>query len=63
MEHEHELVDMWVSQFEMFYGKPTINKRKSKVCNICINKLVYASKGHVMKMGNVLYKKLKFFFP
>jgi hypothetical protein len=22
MEHEHELVDMWVLQFETLYGKP-----------------------------------------
>jgi hypothetical protein len=54
MEHDHELVDMWVLQFEMFFGKPTVNKRRSKVCNTCIDKPVYASKGHVMKMGNVI---------
>jgi hypothetical protein len=38
MEHEHELVNMWVLQFETFYGEPTINKRRSKVCNIRIDK-------------------------
>jgi len=57
MEHEHELVDMWVLQFETFYGKPTINKRRSKVCNTCIDKLIYAPRGPFMKMGNVIIYK------
>jgi len=38
MEREHELVDMWVLQFETFYGEPTINKKRSKVCNTRIDK-------------------------
>jgi cytochrome c biogenesis protein ResB len=32
----------------------TINKRRSKVCNTHINKLIYAPKGAFMKMGNVI---------
>jgi hypothetical protein len=54
MEHEHELVDMWVLQFETLYGEPTINKRRSNVCNIHINKPVYAPRGPFMKMGKVI---------
>jgi hypothetical protein len=30
MEHEHELVDMWVLQFEMFYGEPNHKQEKIK---------------------------------
>jgi hypothetical protein len=33
---------------------PTINKRRSKVCNTCIDKLIYAAKGPFMKTGNVI---------
>jgi hypothetical protein len=33
---------------------PTINKKRSKVYNIHINKLVYAPMGPFMKMGNVI---------
>jgi len=54
MEHEHELVDMRVLQFETFYGKPTINKRRSKFCNTRIDKSIYAPRGPFMKMGNVI---------
>jgi hypothetical protein len=54
MEHEHELVDMWVLQFEMLYGNPTINKRRSKVCNTCIDKPIYAPRDPFMKMGIVI---------
>jgi hypothetical protein len=45
MEHERELVDMRVLQFETLYGEPAINKRRSKVCNTCMNKPVYALRG------------------
>jgi hypothetical protein len=54
MEHEHELVNMRVLQFETFYGKPTINKKRSKVYNTHIDKPVYAPRGPFMKMGNVI---------
>ncbi len=30
MEHEHELIDMWVLQFETFYGKPNHKQKKIK---------------------------------
>jgi hypothetical protein len=30
MEHEHELVDMWVLQFEMLYGKAYHKQEKFK---------------------------------
>jgi hypothetical protein len=30
MEHEHELVDMWVLQFETLYGKPNHKQKKIK---------------------------------
>ncbi len=45
MEHEHELVDMHILQFETFYENLTINKKRSKVCNTYINKPIYAPKG------------------
>jgi hypothetical protein len=50
MEHEHELVDMQVLQFEKFYGKPNLNKRRSKVCNTYIDKLIYAPRGLFLKI-------------
>jgi len=36
---------------------PTINKRRSKVYNIRINKPIYAPRGLFMKMGNVIIYK------
>jgi hypothetical protein len=30
MEHEHELVDMWVLQFETLYGEPNHKQKKTK---------------------------------
>jgi hypothetical protein len=33
---------------------PTINKRRSKVYNTYIAKLIYAPRGPFMKMGNVI---------
>jgi hypothetical protein len=33
---------------------PTINKRRSKVCNTYIDKLIYAPRGLFMRMGNVI---------
>jgi hypothetical protein len=33
---------------------PTINMRRSKVCNTHIDKLVCAPRGLFMKMGNVI---------
>ncbi len=37
-----------------FMENPTKNKRRSKVCNTYIYKLVYAPKGLLMKGGNVI---------
>jgi hypothetical protein len=54
MEHEHELVDMQVLQFETFLEYPTINKRRSKVCNTHIHKPIYAPRGPFMNVGNVI---------
>jgi len=54
MEHEHELVDMQVLQFETLYENPTINKIRLKVCNTYIDKPIYALRGPFMKMGNVI---------
>jgi hypothetical protein len=53
-EHEHELVDMWVLQFEMLYKKPNHKQENFKVCNTCIKKPIYAPRGIFMKMGNVI---------
>jgi len=39
---------------ERFMENPTINKKRSKVCNTCIDKLIYAPRGPFMKMGNVI---------
>jgi hypothetical protein len=33
---------------------PTINKRRSKVCNTSINNLIYAPRDPFMKMGDVI---------
>jgi len=54
MEHEHELVDMWV----LFMENPTINKRRSKVCNTCIDKPIYALKGSFHENGQWNYIKI-----
>jgi hypothetical protein len=40
-----------------FMENPTINKKRSKVCNTCINKPNYAQRGPFMKMGNVIIYK------
>jgi hypothetical protein len=39
-----------------FMENLTINKRRSKVCNTYIDKLIYAPRGPFMKMGNVIIK-------
>jgi len=36
---------------------PTINKRRSKVCNTHINKPIYAPRGLFMKKNNVIIEK------
>jgi hypothetical protein len=36
---------------------PTINNRRSKVCNTYIVKPIYAPRGPFMKMGNVIIYK------
>jgi hypothetical protein len=41
---------------------PTINKRRSKVCNTCIDKPIYALRGLLMKMGNVIILKYYIIF-
>jgi hypothetical protein len=41
---------------------PTINKRRSKVCNTRINKPVYAPRGPFMKWAMQLYKNINFIF-
>ncbi len=41
---------------------PTINKRRSKVCNTRVNKPVYAPRGPFMKMGNVIIKEIQLHF-
>jgi hypothetical protein len=40
---------------------PTINKRRSKVCNTCIDKPVYAP-SPFMKVGNVIIENIKLHF-
>ncbi len=45
-----------------FMENPTINKRRSKVCNTHIDKLVYAPRGAFMKVGNVIIKNIKLHF-
>jgi hypothetical protein len=49
--------DIWsnvLGEIKRFMENPTINKRRSKVCNTCIYKLVYAPRGLFMKVGNVI---------
>ncbi len=45
-----------------FMENPTINKRRSKVCNTRVNKPVYAPRGPFMKMGNVIIKEIQLHF-
>ncbi len=40
-----------------FMENPTINKKRSKVCNTYIDKPIYAPRGPFMKMGNVIILK------
>jgi hypothetical protein len=50
---------MWVLQIEGLYGKPKLLTIKDqKVHNTHINKLVYAIRGHLMKMGNIIYTSI-----
>jgi hypothetical protein len=49
--------DFWydvLGEIRRFMENPTINKRRSKVCNTYIYKLVYAPRGLFMKVGNVI---------
>jgi len=54
MEHEHELVDMWALQFEMFYGEPTHKQEKIKNLQFPHKQTGLSPKGPSMKMGNVI---------
>ncbi len=36
---------------------PTIDNKRSKVCNTCIEKSVYAPKGYFMQVGNLFIYK------
>jgi hypothetical protein len=36
------------------WKNPTIDNKISRVCNTCIKKLVYAPRGHFMKVGNLI---------
>jgi hypothetical protein len=54
MEHEHELVDMWVLQFEMFYGKPNHKQEKIKSLQYLHRQIDLCTKGSFHEMGNVI---------
>jgi hypothetical protein len=45
---------MWVLQFQGFMKNQTIDNKRSRICNTCIEKLVYAPRGHFMKTSNLI---------
>jgi hypothetical protein len=58
MEHEHELVDMWVLQFETFYGKPNHKQKKIKSLQYLHRQTDLRTKGSFHENGQCNYIKI-----
>jgi hypothetical protein len=58
MEHEHELVDMWVLQFETFYGKPNHKQKKIKSLQYLHRQIDLCTKGSFHENGQCNYIKI-----
>jgi hypothetical protein len=55
MEHEHELVDMWVLQFETLYGKPNHKQEKIKNLQYLRRQIDLCTKGSFHENGQCNY--------
>jgi hypothetical protein len=55
MEHEHELVDMWVLQFETLYGKPNHKQEKIKSLQYLHKQTELCTKGSFHENGQCNY--------
>ncbi len=58
MEHEHELVDMWVLQFEMLYGKAYHKQEKIKSLQYLHKQTDLCTKGSFHENGQCNYIKI-----
>jgi hypothetical protein len=58
MEHEHELVDMWVLQFETLYGKPNHKQEKIKSLQYLHGQTNLCTKGSFHENGQCNYIKI-----
>jgi hypothetical protein len=61
MEHEHELVDMWVLQFETFYGKPNHKQEKIKSLQYLHRQTDLCTKGSFHENGQCNYIKILYY--
>jgi hypothetical protein len=55
MEHEHELVDMWVLQFETFYREPNDKQKKIKSLQYLHKQTDLCTKGSFHENGQYNY--------
>jgi hypothetical protein len=62
MEHELELVNMWVLQFETFYGKLNHKQEKIKSLQYLHRQTDLCTRGPFMKMGFNHIKILNYIF-
>jgi hypothetical protein len=61
MQHEHGLMDnVGIANWGALWRTQTIDNKRSRVHNTHINKLVYAPKGHFMKVGNIIIYKYNY---
>ncbi len=58
MEHEDELPDMWVLQFEMLYGKPNHKQEKIKSLQYLHKQTNLCTKGSFHENGQCNYIKI-----
>jgi hypothetical protein len=55
MQHEYGSIDdVSVAIWRALWRTQTIDSKRSKVCNNHIDKLVYAPRGHFMKVENII---------
>jgi hypothetical protein len=61
MEHEYELVDMWVLQFETLYGKPNHKQEKIKSLQYLHRQIDLCTKGSFHENGQCNYIKILYY--
>ncbi len=58
MEHEHDLVDTWILQFETLYGKPNNKQKKIKSFQYLHKQTNLCTKGSFHENGQCNYIKI-----